>query len=288
MFMRNEKDMGNASLNELIDYLEYGTNLHIGVLFLGSYGNEKLALPFERTVHSAPVCENFKIGKQGQRRCFKCRNAALRKAINTGDSFGGLCINGVYEYTRPVMMDGNVVCVIFVGNIMPPEENAGLLKNSVADRNIDGELPGESMQKDFGEEKCVGISDILESYIKMILSIYPVEDDSKKYNPLMENLKAYVEANLEYDIAFSLLAKMFHYNEKYLGRIFKKETGMSLRRYINFRRTERAKDMLIATDSSIMDISVKCGFNNVTYFNRVFKRFYGATPGEIRAGSKIG
>lgn len=52
--------MNCSSLYDLITYLEYGTKLNIGVLFFGHYGNEKLSLPFSKTIHSAKICEKMR------------------------------------------------------------------------------------------------------------------------------------------------------------------------------------------------------------------------------------
>ena len=84
------------SLLDLITYLQYGTKLHIGVLFFGNYGNEKCILPSEQTIHASKICDEFKGRDGGLEKCFRCRNAAIRKAHCTKTVFGGLCINGVY------------------------------------------------------------------------------------------------------------------------------------------------------------------------------------------------
>ena len=49
-----------VSLYSLINNLEYGTDLHIGVVFLGGYGKGMCELPHEHTIHSTTVCEHFK------------------------------------------------------------------------------------------------------------------------------------------------------------------------------------------------------------------------------------
>ena len=102
----------------MINFLQYGTKLHIGVLFFGNYGNEKCILPNSHRIHNGKACEKFKVWEQNSfRRCLKCRNMAINKALSNKEAFGGLCINGVYEYTRPVTIDGEVACIIFIGNI---------------------------------------------------------------------------------------------------------------------------------------------------------------------------
>ena len=69
------------SLYELITYLQYGTGLHIGVLFFGNYGNQKCILPFEQTIHASAICDEFKSRPGGLDRCFRCRKAAIKEAL---------------------------------------------------------------------------------------------------------------------------------------------------------------------------------------------------------------
>lgn len=78
------------------------------------------------------------------------------------------------------------------------------------------------------------------------------------------------------------IAKTFQYNEQYIGRLFKKKTQMSFSNYISKQRIERAKILLKETDDSVIDIAFKVGFNNVTYFNRIFKKYLNTTPSEFR------
>lgn len=270
--------MDCASLYDLITYLEYGTKLHIGVLFFGSRSDERLVLPHKSTVHTGALCDRLKARPNGLRRCFKCRSAAIRRAIKTGRAFGGLCINGVYEYTRPVSEGAEVFAVIFIGNIYP-----------VKDEKILSCMQGEdviadTMERDFSFEQCEAVGTVVESYIRMILATAPPKRENTDFNPLIENMKNYIEANLEYDIDLSLLSGIFHYNEKYLGRLFKKKTGISFNSYLNKRRVECAARMLTDSADTVITISERVGFNNVTYFNRVFKRQFGCTPGEYRTG----
>ncbi len=271
-----------STLNDLIDAIKYGTKLHIGVCFLGNYGNEKLMLPFEKQIHSSPVCDEMKSRNNGYKRCFFCRNLAIKKAIDTRESFDGLCINGIYEYTRPVVIDGEIACVIFVGNIMPEDALSNKLKLGL----LESEHLLNTIEKNFPRKKCEKIADIVESYIRMLLEVSLGKSSNEDFDPLIENLKNYIEANIEYQIDITLLAKIFHYNEKYLGRLFKRKTGYTFSEYINQRRIERGREMLLKNDETIINISSKIGFNNVTYFNRVFKRCYKMTPSEYRQKRK--
>ena len=267
--------MENSELNKLITCLTYGTKLHIGVLFFGNFGNERLHLPYDHTIHASPVCVQLKNLPNGYRRCYTCRNMAIRKAVATKQAFGGQCINGVYEYTSPIVVKNTVVGIIFIGNILLEGEG----KRSIPT----GHALADTMERDFSFDKCHAVGQIIEQYIQMTLQLYPAAKNAAVFDPMVENLKKYFEENLEYEIDLALLAEIFHYNEKYLGRLFKQKTGISVCTYVLQRRLDRAKKLLRDTNDTVLSISEKTGFRNVTYFNRMFKLQEGVTPTYFRA-----
>ena len=275
-----ERDMKYRSLYDMIKYIQAGTNLHIGVLFLGNFGNEMCKLPRKHEIHSGSLCTQYKSMENGYKRCFRCRNLAVKKAFNDRISFGGHCINGIYEYTRPVMSGNDVACIIFIGNILNSISDNKRMKKLTSETDINC----DSLEKNLSFEDCEVIGDILETHILMLLE--NCADKNKSINPLVENIKNYIHSNLEFDINISHIADFFHYNRLYLGRIFKKETGMSIKDYITSQRIETAKILLENTDNKIIHISSKSGFNNVTYFNRMFKSIIGMTPKEYRLSKK--
>lgn len=273
--------MEYSSLYDMIRFSELGTNLHIGVLFFGDYGNEKCALPKAHRIHTAEVCVMFKThSERSFEKCFRCRNLAIRKALTNKTPFSGLCINGVYEYVKPVVVDDTVAAVIFIGNILDREKGyQKILKKSGGCDNF-----SHTMAEDFDEKKCESLACLIESYIRMLLTLPTPE--THKTNKLIENIKGYITSNIEFDMEIGNIASIFHYNEKYLGRLFKKETGLSVKEYINRQRLSQAKHLLEGTNNTILDISSRTGFNNVTYFNRLFRKEFGMTPTEYRSSSR--
>lgn len=267
------------TLDEMITFIEYGTKLHIGVLFYGSYGNEMCNLPHSRHIHHSPLCDEFKgRSKKEYSRCFACRNLALKKAIKEKRGFGDICINGIYEYTRPVIIDGEVACIIYIGNIFDKENKEKLL-NRIGENSV----LLDSLEKGLQKNDIECICDLIEGHIITLLEKFP---NKSAENPLVENIKNYIVDNLEYDINISLIADIFHYNKLYLGRLFKKETGKSINDFINSKRLSHAARLLKDTEQSIISISFRAGFNNVTYFNRLFKDKYGISPKNYRAEKK--
>ena len=261
-----------SDLQDLIDFLEYGTKLHISIVFLRDYGNIKTKLNFNSTIHYSPVCNEAKTKAGGFARCFKCRNTAISIALRKKKPFGGVCINGIFEYSHPVIVDNVVACIIFIGNIY---------NDAFKERFENSASFCDTLEKDFDFSKCAKIAQILESYTLTLLKNYTDSTDAT-YNPLIENIKNYAEETFSYDISISQLAESMHYNEKYLGRIFKKETGKSFNEYVNNRRIRYAVQMLSESNDTITDIALKSGFNSVSYFNRVFKKIYHISPTEYR------
>jgi DNA-binding LacI/PurR family transcriptional regulator/AraC-like DNA-binding protein len=71
-------------------------------------------------------------------------------------------------------------------------------------------------------------------------------------------------------------------SEDYITRIFRKEMGMSLWKYLNHYRVSMAVDLLIHSGNTIAQIADKTGFQDQAYFCRVFKNIYGKPPGWFR------
>lgn len=273
--------MKASPLYNLIKQIEYGTNLHIGVMFFGNYANTACEVPHNHKIHEAPVCNIFKTASRNHFfRCVRCRNLALKRAVNTKAPFGGLCVNGVYEYTHPVIIGGEVAAVIFVGNILDSKE--GLLK--ITDKSNGRSVPFDTMEADYSPLLCKETCETLENYIRYLLDKY--SNEQKNENPLIKNIKSYIESNLEFGMDIHILSTVFHYNCRYLGRLFKKETNMTLSSYITSLCLEKSKKLLAETNRSIIDISTELGFNNVTYFNKLFKAAYGTSPTAYRQNAK--
>ena len=272
--------MEHNSVSDLITALEYGHRFHICVTLFNRCGNSKTRLPMEQRNHEAPVCETTKVNYNKYSRCYRCREVVLRMATTKKKSFGGLCINGVYEYCRPLIRDEHVVGVILIGNIYngSPEQLRRLEQNNLL-HLID------TMQHNFTQQDCQRTADILESYISYLLDTYG-ERTEKTFDNTMEDIRSYIEENAYSDFSITTLAKQFNYNEKYLGRLFKTRTGYTVHEYCNHLRITKAKKLLRSTNLSISQIAAQVGYNNTTYFIRLFKSHTNLSPLQYRQKKK--
>lgn len=78
------------------------------------------------------------------------------------------------------------------------------------------------------------------------------------------------------------LAKMCYVSKSHLCRIFKQELGVSVSSYINNLKINAARELLLTTQMSVLDIAVECGFNSPQYFHKIFKSQLGCSPKEYR------
>ena len=81
------------------------------------------------------------------------------------------------------------------------------------------------------------------------------------------------------------VAKEVDLSRKYLGRKVMKETGHSINYHINWKKIQKAKELLLQNrDAALSEISNKLGFNSEDHFQRTFKNITGKTPGGFRKG----
>lgn len=108
----------------------------------------------------------------------------------------------------------------------------------------------------------------------------PTETSENESN--IASLLQYVDEHFREDISREQLSVMFFFDPDYITKIFRKETGMSYKNYVIEKRLSLAKKLLSETDYPIHDISQYVGYDNYSYFTRLFKKSFGVTPIEFR------
>ena len=101
-------------------------------------------------------------------------------------------------------------------------------------------------------------------------------------NARLKKTQEYIAANFRNEIRLNDLAKMAGMSPSSFSRFFKLRTGRSISDYIIGIRLDVASRDLVSTRTPIADICFSSGFNNVSNFNRIFKKNKGCTPKEFR------
>jgi len=92
----------------------------------------------------------------------------------------------------------------------------------------------------------------------------------------------YIEANLDFDMTLSQIAKEAGLSQWHFQRIFKALTNETLKTYIRSRRLANSLDKLLTTDLRIIDIALPSGYESQESFTRAFKATFNLTPKEYR------
>ena len=88
----------------------------------------------------------------------------------------------------------------------------------------------------------------------------------------------YIDENIHHPIAIEQLANLIFISKDHLIRLFKKHMNATPVHYINQKKIEKAQLMMLIDEDNIQQLCFKLGFENISYFNRLFKKFTGETP----------
>lgn len=115
------------------------------------------------------------------------------------------------------------------------------------------------------------------------------EKDSYNYmSGSIQQAFSYINEHFAEKISLEDVAEASSLSRTYLSRYFKKMTGQTLFNYIQQTRIKYASYLLQTGQTSITQIALDCGFDSVSYFNRIFKKYYGITPGQYRKKNVTG
>lgn len=93
---------------------------------------------------------------------------------------------------------------------------------------------------------------------------------------------SYVNTKFQQDIKTEDVAKVLSMSYSSFNRFFKQKTKMTFSEYLQMIRLSHSKKLLVETTKSINEISFECGFNNPSFYNRVFTKKQNCTPKDYR------
>lgn len=105
----------------------------------------------------------------------------------------------------------------------------------------------------------------------------------------IENVKKFIDDNLDSNLSIELLAGEHHISESHFKSWFKKIMGVTPMDYVHRKKIEKAKKLLRSNDSNtVTKIAYDLNFSSSQYFATVFKKYTRITPAEFRSGAKNG
>ena len=136
--------------------------------------------------------------------------------------------------------------------------------------------------------KLISILDILsKKQIKLIAPNTFHNVVSRKSEVRINKVCLFIQNNFQNKIYLKEVADLIYLTESNFCKFFKKATGKTYSDYVNEIRVNEASRLLFQSDKTISQISFECGFETLSYFNRVFLNKKGITPSVYRKSSNI-
>lgn len=129
------------------------------------------------------------------------------------------------------------------------------------------------------------------TYIMQLITVIGriLREETEPEHPVTSNSKAdsilaYIDENYSLNISLDDIAHSVYMSPSYTSRMFKKETGMTIKEYLNMRRITRAKNEIMQGGKATAIFS-DCGFSDYTTFYRAFVKYVGMSPDAFRASN---
>lgn len=106
----------------------------------------------------------------------------------------------------------------------------------------------------------------------------PLPERTKNKQTLVNQAIYYMENNYSENITLELLAQKLYISTTQLSKIFREVSGLSPINYLINIRLKRAKELLIHSNLSIKEVAAKVGYDDPSYFSKLFKKRYGKAP----------
>ncbi len=130
--------------------------------------------------------------------------------------------------------------------------------------------------------RCATAVEYIQTVTDFIRSMGGEEQPSAENDPLINNVRRYLQENYRNDFSGEDLAEALHVSRSYLSTYYKSKTGINLNESIQIFRMQKAVELLQDPDIRVGDVGAMVGIPSSNTFLRWFKKYTGMTPNEYR------
>ncbi|MEM1302646.1 MAG: GlxA family transcriptional regulator [Pseudomonadota bacterium] len=215
----------------------------------------------------------------------------LRREARRGPIMGGLCTAG-YSLAKAGLLDGKKATIHWENQDSFSEEfdEVELTKSvfvldgnriTTAGGTASIDLMLKIIADDHGEELANAVAD------QLIYSAIRTDQDTQRLSiptrigvrhPKLSAVIQQMELNIEEPISPSLLAKDVGMSTRQLERLFRRYLNRSPKRYYMELRLQKARNLLMQTDMSVINVALACGFASPSHFSKCYRAHYNTTP----------
>ena len=215
----------------------------------------------------------------------------LRREARKGPKIAGLC-TAAYTLAKAGLLDGKRATIHWENADSFAEEfdEVELTKSvfliegnrmTTAGGTSSIDLMLKLIAEDYGEELANAVAD------QMIYSSIRTDQDTQRLStptrigvrhPKLSQVILMMEKNIEEPISPSILAKDVGMSTRQLERLFRRYLSRSPKRYYMELRLHKARNLLMQTDMSVINVALACGFASPSHFSKCYRAHYNTTP----------
>lgn len=129
------------------------------------------------------------------------------------------------------------------------------------------------------------VNNLISELMVQLLRLHMAERDQQHFlqlgNHKLSDILIYIDNHCD-SVTLDSVAETFHFHPSYLSKIIKNNTGLTFTNILQYTRLKQAALLLKNTQLSVTDIAHQVGYNNISYFYKLFQDKYGCTPAEYR------
>lgn len=203
--------------------------------------------------------------------------------LHGGSPDDNTCVYDCVVFDLQILVKDNHICSKTIYDIM----NRQITINTLLSENSANILPLVEALTSALSEKRTGYEFMTQGYLYQLLGVILEEHlyqenthdlaEVERLNSI-KNVLTYISENYNSNISLDMLAKIAGMNPKYFCRYFRSMTERTPIDYLNYYRIECACEMLTTKNISVKEAAISCGFNDESYFIKIFHKYKGITP----------
>lgn len=257
---------------------------------------DELGLPDEVDFGGRPFCEAVQRCEAGRAMCARLHHALLDAAANHPATV--VCDGGLREVAVPLVISGiRAGFLVFGGTCgQVPDQGAmqrarHLLKRHGIEAD-DGELAQRLAESRVvpaaAMAACQRMVHLAARQIALRVTDQLAVPEASMPVVVVRACGFIRSRALVEDIGLGQVARHCAVSEGHLSRVFHHSTGLTFREYVAQVRVEHAKALLQNSGRNVTEAAYESGFQSLSQFHRVFRRAFGMSPGQMRAGRGSG
>lgn len=244
-------------------------------------------------------CEEMAASKKEMDIIFRQEAGYSRKVMNYNEisKSSELKAGGInYEKILKSLRNKEKITLInYVRDFMEDSVNAGTMNSSqmniihhdllqvfyvyLQEHNIQADkLLQDKLSRQMNSAAELSVFDMIKYINYMYDRSADLLNEVQQTSTIVARAEKYIKEHYNEPIDRNEVANCVYLTPNYLSKLFNKEAGLTIRDYINQIRIDEAKKLLNVTDKAISTIAMDVGFENVSYFSTVFKKYCGCNP----------